>query len=248
MTRKTDPCVYCDSRPGATSDHVFCRKFMGVIDRGYLPQVPACSICNNKKAELEHYLTTVMPFGGVHGDAHRLLSQDVPARLTGNLKLARQLQQGMREETYIDDLGRSQSRYVLLFDGQSFAELFGYITRGLIYWHWQRRLGTEYVARAMVMRDAGQAYWERMRSHPNTSGWFGWSLGKDALRYEAFYDSTNPSITAWQFHMYGGAMMAEHGEGANKILGISVRQSALDSASSDKDSPSSSARPHHSAN
>jgi hypothetical protein len=230
MKKKTDLCVYCDLRDGVTSDHVFCRKFVGVIDRGNLPQVPACSICNNRKADLERYLTTVMPFGGMHRDAHRSLSEDVPRRLSGNLKLARELQNGMREETYVNECGEVDSRCVLPFDGEKLIALFGYITRGLIHWHWGHRLAPEYVTRAMVMREAGQPHWERMRSHRNATGLFGWSLAKDALRYEAFFDGTNPNVTAWQFRMYGGVMMAEDEESASMIIGQSVRESALAAA------------------
>jgi hypothetical protein len=34
MKKKTEVCVYCDLREGTTTDHVFCRKFLGMIDRG----------------------------------------------------------------------------------------------------------------------------------------------------------------------------------------------------------------------
>lgn len=172
----------------------------------------------------------MMPFGALHADSHRLLSEDVPARLSGNLKLARELLGGMREEKYTNEQGEADHRHVLPFDGEKLILLFEYITRGLIHWHWGHGLSPGYVTRAMVMREEGRYHWDRMRSHRNATGLFGWSLGKDALRYEAFFDATNPNVTAWQFRMYGGAMMSDHSEGTSMIIGQSVSESALRAA------------------
>lgn len=60
-------CVYC-GRTGAsdTGDHVIARGFFPPSDRADLPQVPACSACNNAKSRLEHHLLTILPFGARH--------------------------------------------------------------------------------------------------------------------------------------------------------------------------------------
>ena len=49
-------CVYCGAE-SETSDHFVGRKFFLVERRGDLPQVPACRRCNNRKSELEGYVT-----------------------------------------------------------------------------------------------------------------------------------------------------------------------------------------------
>ena len=89
-------CVYCSDQPACTGDHVFARSFFVVRVRDNLPQVPACEACNNRKADLERYLTTVLPFGGLHPDAHENLVEQVPRRLTNNLRLPRELAAGRR--------------------------------------------------------------------------------------------------------------------------------------------------------
>lgn len=56
-------CVYCAKAAADTSDHVIARKFFLVERRADLPQVPACTRCNGRKAELESYLMMILPFG-----------------------------------------------------------------------------------------------------------------------------------------------------------------------------------------
>ena len=64
------PCAYCRTGPStAQGDHVFPRTFFLESKRGDLPKVPACKQCNDEKSRLEHYLATVLPFGGRHADA-----------------------------------------------------------------------------------------------------------------------------------------------------------------------------------
>jgi 5-methylcytosine-specific restriction endonuclease McrA len=63
---KGKTCAYCGEREAITGDHVFAREFFLPSDRADLPQAPICGECNNEKSKLEHYLTTVLPFGGRH--------------------------------------------------------------------------------------------------------------------------------------------------------------------------------------
>jgi hypothetical protein len=62
-------CVFCNKAPSETADHALGRKFFLEERRGNLPQVPACRSCNNKKAELEYYLMTVLRLP--EADSHR---------------------------------------------------------------------------------------------------------------------------------------------------------------------------------
>jgi hypothetical protein len=80
-------CTYCRAVSAVTGDHIFARELFLLEERDNLPQVPTCDQCNNEKSKLEHYLLTVMPFGGRHPQAARTLTTFVPKRLSKNQKL-----------------------------------------------------------------------------------------------------------------------------------------------------------------
>jgi hypothetical protein len=79
-----------------------------------------------------------------------------------NLKLTRALNAGLRYQQGTTAGGLSETRMVIPIDGEKVTDLFALITRGLIYWHWGRHLPLDYTAYALVLRDAGQAYWDRL--------------------------------------------------------------------------------------
>ena len=87
-------CVYCAEEPSTSGDHVFARQFFLPRHRINLPKVPACDDCNGEKAELEHYLASLLPFGGRHSDAGENLETMVPKHLGKNIGLNRALAQG----------------------------------------------------------------------------------------------------------------------------------------------------------
>src|SRR5690242_13724910 len=84
-------CTYCVERTATQPDHIFAREFFLPRRRHGLPKVPACQTCNNDKSKLEHYLTSILPFGGRHADATATFSDLVPGRLAKNAALQRQL-------------------------------------------------------------------------------------------------------------------------------------------------------------
>src|SRR4051812_19921101 len=87
---KGKTCVYC-GKESMTADHIIAREFF-LRDRREDPiKVPACEDCNREKSRLEHYLTTVLPFGARHADAAENLSSMVPSRIRRNEKLASEL-------------------------------------------------------------------------------------------------------------------------------------------------------------
>jgi hypothetical protein len=69
---------------------VLAREFVVERHRANLPQVPACEVCNGKKAKLEHHLTAVMPIGARHENKADV-RDGVHRRLAKNAPLARQV-------------------------------------------------------------------------------------------------------------------------------------------------------------
>jgi hypothetical protein len=88
------PCVYCVVATATTADHVFARGFFPTDLREHLPKVPACAACNRAKAELEHYLATVLPFGGRQAGSSAHMQGAVPPKLAKNAALHRTLNDG----------------------------------------------------------------------------------------------------------------------------------------------------------
>lgn len=66
-------CAYCTENLSTTGDHIFAREFFLGNQRANLPKVPSCCECNNEKSELEHYFTSISPFGWRHDDASKNL-------------------------------------------------------------------------------------------------------------------------------------------------------------------------------
>jgi hypothetical protein len=128
---KGKTCVYCGVEgASSTPDHVVARNFFAQPARANLPKVPACQSCNEAKSRLEHYLTTVLPFGANHEDANRNLIEEVPRRLSKNDKLFRQLRSGMVEGIATSWTGMPVPELSLPFEGDKLSSLFGQIAKG----------------------------------------------------------------------------------------------------------------------
>jgi hypothetical protein len=154
-------CVYCSDRPAFTGDHIFARGFFVERARGNLPQAPTCEPCNSRKADLERYLSTVLPFGALHADAHENLVALVPRRLAGNLRLANELAAGRRpiwrQAPDVLYLGMT-----IPVDPQQITALFALVARGLAWFHWKTYLAPEHDADALMLTPFGQQYFDRL--------------------------------------------------------------------------------------
>jgi HNH endonuclease len=130
-------CVYCGTRQSTrTGDHVFPRSFFLEHRRANLPKVPACEQCNNQKSRLEHYLATIVLFGGRHADAGTSLEQMVPPRLDRNRRLHHELAQS-RETLEIElTPGESATATVALpIDGERLHKFIEFAVKGLLGFH-----------------------------------------------------------------------------------------------------------------
>lgn len=193
---KREICAYCAKATAITGDHIFAREFFPASRRDNLPQAPVCAACNNSKSKLEHYLTTVLPFGGRHSDASTNLAEMVPKRLGKNLKLHRQLAEG-------------HTGSAIPIDGEKLEQLFRFIARGLVWFHW--RVYVDDATHAVRSLTAHQEFAQaldgsifkknaRARVHEN--------IGNGAFIYEGIQGLDDPALTFWRFSMYGGLMVA----------------------------------------
>jgi len=195
------PCAYCDG-VGATADHVFARNFFPVGDRGHLPQVSACEPCNREKSQLEHYLLSVLPFGGNHPAFSAILANEVPRRLEKNRKLHLELSEGRREVVMQTQHGGRES-LTLPFDADRLGRLFEFVAKGLVHHHWQVRVPTDHFVGAGFLSNEGERLFEQLmmrRSKAEARG----NLGRELVLYQGVQALDNPTTTLWRFQLYGG--------------------------------------------
>jgi hypothetical protein len=184
-------CIFCNDAPSETTDHALGRKFFLEERRGNLPQVPACRSCNNRKAELEYYLMTVLPFGAKNADAAEILSKLVPPRLEKNAKLRRKLVRGFNRSG-----GTS-----IPFDHKPLIELFSMIAKALAFQHFNVWLGEGFSSTAAIFMNQATPEFERMlMMGDRVNG----DLGQGTFKYQGSQPGKYPELTLWRFEIYGG--------------------------------------------
>ncbi len=204
---KGKTCTYCGGLGAAdTADHVFAREFFPLSKRGNLPKVPACQSCNGSKAKLEHYLTAVLPFGSRHEDAAQTLEDSVPARLAGNEKLRREL---AAHQTYSVQFvgGRFVRMMTLPLRGESLAELFAYIARGLALYEFGVIIPQTYNVRASMLRAEGNAFLESLIRHGGNR--VERSLGDGLFDYSGLQSVQDSQLTVWKFRLLAGLQASD---------------------------------------
>lgn len=212
-------CVYCAERPSTTGDHIFARKFFPEEKRGDLPQVPACEPCNSDKARLEHYLTTLLPFGARHVDARDNLTEMVPPRLAKNVRLHRELAEGSSEIFTEERPGEFVPTMALPIDTDQLHRLVAYMVRGLSWHHWGALLQPEHGVKVISLSSFGVelmagffAVDARQRVHGN--------LGDDAFVYEGAQATDKAELSVWRMSMFGGLKLAGNPEDAGEETSI----------------------------
>jgi len=214
-------CVYCADAPATAGDHVFAREFFLKEDRNNLPQVPACDVCNGAKAQLEHYLTALLPFGGRHSAAGDNLEL-VPRRLAKNVKLHRTLAANWGRARSKED-GVYLSSPTLPVDEVQLNKLLSLIVRGLVWFHWETLLTRDHFMDVMALTEAGEHAFDKLMGSPDLNSGIQCDLGNGTVCYEGKQGINQPEITVWRILMYGGLKFADpenRGESSSVIAAM----------------------------
>ncbi len=197
-------CVYCVKNLSTNQgDHIFAREFFLPNRRQNLPKVPACKQCNGDKSKLEHYLTSILPFGGRHGDARSNIEL-VPKRLAKNARLRRLLVDGRKAVWSKEKSGLYVPTTTLPIKPGCIEQLFEFIVKGLVWYHWQIYLSSEHFVKVMVLTKAGEDAFEQRILKEKTNPYVSAAPGNGTFLYEGIQDATSPEATAWRFSVYGG--------------------------------------------
>lgn len=223
---KGKTCVYCAENESTTADHVVAREFFLAKRRSGLPKVPACDRCNHEKATLEHYLTTILPFGAKHADAVVNLVTMVPKRLKRNAKLHAKLSVGAAQSPLVvqSPNGTSQQPTSLPFNHAPLERLFALIAKGLAWYHWRVLLGGGYSAIAGVFSDRGAEFIDSALFRQKARDRVAISLGGDTFVYEGLQATDDSRLTVWRFSIYGGVSFGGdpklRGQRASQIVAV----------------------------
>jgi hypothetical protein len=218
-------CVYCADALSVTGDHVFAREFFPENQRDNLPQVPACEKCNNRKSILEHYLTSVLPFGGMHAQAEETLTKMVPKRLATNKKLHRVLREGM---IHLEGNGASKGG-LLPMDGNAVTQLFEFIAKGLSWFHWGTIIEKTSVVSAMALTKTGVAFFLERFFALNAKARVENTFGDRVFSYTGVQAVDTDQITVWLFQVYAGLRMTDTDdvEDYSSVVGVVTNPSSL---------------------
>ena len=202
---KGKTCAYC-AGVSETADHILAREFVPVPYRSRIPQVPSCKRCNEEKSHLEHYLTTVLLFGGRHADASTNLQNDGPKRLAKNQKLRRELGGGSERIWTQEPSGLVVHALAFPIDGEKVERLVGLVARGLMRHHWSVVLAPDCFVDTCSLTPLGEAHFAQYRSMRAKQRVRG-DIGNGALIYEGAQGTDNPQISIWEVALLGGVKM-----------------------------------------
>lgn len=206
---KNKICVYCAETLATTGDHVFAREFFLPNERDNLPKIPACAKCNNEKANLEHYLTAILPFGGRHEGAKENLSTMVPKRLARNRKLHKELHEKRGHTLSVEPEGPESKCMTLPIDGQKLLDLFSFITKGLIWDHWGILLPKEFSVVTTALTKFGESFFRKHFLSLNSKQRVENIIGKKTFAYIGLQAVDVPQITVWLYTIYNGLKLTE---------------------------------------
>lgn len=197
-------CAYCCEAQASTADHVIARGFFPEDLRGNLPKVGACKECNNRKSQLEHKLTAVLPFGARHGRASETLLA-VERKLAKNQPLHGMLSRGIRYAFRSINGCPWFPEMSIPLEGNALEELGTYIVKGLARHHWNLDIGNDTLIRASFLRREGSAMFEQLFSL-NANDRVSCDLGQGVFKYEGVRSGDSPNLTLWKMSIYGAVV------------------------------------------
>lgn len=197
-------CAYC-GEPGisSTGDHVIPRQFVPEPLRANLPQVPACAACNNSKSIDEHYLATVLPFGGNHPESSAMLERDVPRRLERNRKLHQALAESQGQIRLNED-GVVATTTTLMVEAERITRFTRRVIQGLHAHHWGPIPKGTWVGAGLLAPTGVKFHHDLM--HMGGVRLRG-DIGQGLFSYAALRSFEPPYLSAWWLRLFGGVML-----------------------------------------
>jgi hypothetical protein len=209
-------CVYCrKSRSIRTGDHVFARSFFAEDRRANLPKAPACLTCGNKKSAHEHYLATVLPFGGMHGDATRNLNTLVEPKLARNQRLQRELAAGFEGSAE-----RPDGSAAIPFETGHLRSLFEMVAQGLLWHH--RKIYLPESHSVVAFTPPEETMPELTKLYQLGGDKVVGDVGQGTFRYAANIAHNDAAMSVWFFQIMEGLKLTGDPERPDAIVSAVV--------------------------
>jgi len=202
-------CVYCRKNNSTTADHVFPRELFQNHERDNLPKVPSCTMCNNAKSKLEHYLTATLPFGATHDNAETALSVDVNRRLSKNKKLHRELETSYSHNQVPDSKLGSRNALTISLDFKKLEEFCSYIAIGLMWHHWGKILPLSCSHKAFIPSGCALEIIDRLLNM-TSSFRINEVIGDNTIRYKGTLSEVDEGVSVWAIQLLGGITIADN--------------------------------------
>ena len=218
-------CVYCGVNKSTTADHVIAREFFEISRRYNLPKVPACQECNNIKSKLEHYFTSIMPFGSNDEAAQEIFQSSVENRLNKNLKLKRYLSENMERRWTQTNSDIYLQTMQLPVNPEMLISLYNFIIKGLLWHHWKVILSCDYFVKSVALTDYGVEKFYNNFFQGAVTGVVRGNLAMNGFNYIGRQGSEYPEMSVWLMKIYNGVTLAgvndDEGEKSKCIFGLS---------------------------
>ena len=197
-------CVYCGGSGSTSSDHVIAREFFPVERRQGLPKVPSCDKCNGLKSDLEHYATTLLPFGSKTLFAKSMLTTYVPPRLGKNKKIKKELTSGLQRIWVNSDSGLMIPILKLPLHEAKLIELYRMIIRGMAFHHWSIIIPQNYFVDVYSVTIEGLKFFRNNILSDYPKNYYYGNIGDGCFLYGCTRSSEDSGISAWEMTFYSG--------------------------------------------
>lgn len=192
-------CPYCaDPNSSNTRDHLIARQFLTVELRGDNIILPACNPCNNQKAALEDYATTVIP---LNSNASIESQRAAKERLLKNGKYLRHMRETV-QTGYQFRSGVLVPLTSVVVDGVAIDDLYRFIACGLFHKHTGRYVNWDTHCAVVTIAPTGQeADLIEAFDAPNRSTYSG-SMGKGSFEYEGVVFDDDACHSIWRMNLH----------------------------------------------
>jgi len=140
----------------------------------------------------------------------------VEPRLAENKKLHRHISQDSSRVWTQTESGLHARSMALPFEPERVVDLFKFIVRGVLFYHWNVRLTADHFCEVHLLASAGQKFFDRfmqMQSKARVTK----NFGNGTVIYDGLQSVDSEIISVWRFSLYGGFVLVDPGEESVQI-------------------------------